>query len=156
MPDRMTRKQAAAMAAHAASRLAELDELEEAFGSSEPPEFSVIRMRREINGYPYDHAIIRAGNGQWYASGARSGAALEGLDWEDLLDWLAGMSILHIEVILPQEAGSPPSQKWQEIVRRRRGRRRGSRSIAPGSPVIEWTDPADPLAPVAYGDGDQA
>lgn len=87
-------------------RLAELDAMAEWFGH-EPPDGSIIRLTRDLNGHRYHYAVIRGGD-LWFASGARSGRALEGLSWDDLTDWMAEFDIVHYDVIGPPEEFTPP------------------------------------------------
>lgn len=99
---KMTRQMAESYLKQSTERLAEIARLENKFGK-EPAIGSIIRMRVSINGHKYDYAIIGAVNSRWYASGPRSGEALDGLVWEHLLDWLNERtgSVDHFEVIGP-------------------------------------------------------
>lgn len=148
-PAKMTRGQATALAAQAAERLNEIARMEEALGTEEPPQLSVIRLVRDLNGYRYDYAVIHCGNGKWYASGARSGDALNGLSWEELLDWLATFDLRHVEVILPPADLTAPGDAWHKLSRK-------PPRTGPDGHGIDWTDPTSLLAPIAYGDGDNA
>jgi len=102
----MSRAAAERLLARASERLAELDQVAERFGE-EPGQGSIIRLIRDINGYRYFYAIVRAGNGKWFASGARSGRALEGLNWDELARWMAEFDIVHYEVIGLPDSLSP-------------------------------------------------
>jgi len=105
---RMTRGEVMALARQAAKAMADLERLTEQYGEDKPPG-TVIRFRKRFpsrnwdafpttyaqqqvllaaQNMPYTYAAIRADNGKWYVTGVSKAISNEGVEWEELLDFM--------------------------------------------------------------------
>ena len=105
---RMTRGEVMALAKQAAKAMADLERLTEQYGEDKPPG-TVIRFRKRFpfrnwDAFPttyerhqalvaaqnmtYTYAAIRADNGMWYVTGVSKAISNEGVEWEELLDFM--------------------------------------------------------------------
>jgi len=118
----MKRGEAMAMMKQLSRALAEAEKLIKKYGE-DPTEGTVIRFKKRLPGrnmsmfqgaidrsvmrefealspvVAYDYAGIKASDGLWYLTGQSSTVKTNGIEWEELLDWLdEGIPVENLEV----------------------------------------------------------